>query len=145
MHCKVSAYADDLMFSLSKPANSLPALMREFDAYGQMSNLKINFSKSEAMGLGMPQPMLSRLKTLFHFKWTDVALKYLGTSIPSDMSCLFKLNFPPPSEGTEGTSGAMDRWPPLMVRTLQHPKDVGPSQVPLPSTGHTDPSPSGLL
>lgn len=31
---KVSAYADDLMFSLTKPAISLPNLMWEFDTYG---------------------------------------------------------------------------------------------------------------
>lgn len=92
---KVSAYADDLMFSLTNPTISLPNLMKEFHIYGQLANLKINFSKSEAMGLGIPQPHLTQLQNSFHLKWTTTALKYLGTHIPPTFSQLFKLNFPP--------------------------------------------------
>lgn len=65
---KVSAYADDLMFSLTKPITSLPNLMKEFHTYRQLANLKINFSKSEAMGIGIPQTQLPHLQSSFHFK-----------------------------------------------------------------------------
>lgn len=38
--CKISAYADDVLFSLTNPTISLPNLLKEFDTYGTLSNLK---------------------------------------------------------------------------------------------------------
>lgn len=60
---KVSAYADDLLFSFTNPSISLPNLMQEFATYGALSNLKIYFAKSEAMGVGMPPTQLSHLQS----------------------------------------------------------------------------------
>lgn len=48
---KISAYADDMMFTVTNPMVSLPNLHRQFETYGAISNLKINFAKSEAMGI----------------------------------------------------------------------------------------------
>lgn len=70
--CKVSAYADDLLFSLTSPTISLPNLMKEFDIYGNISNLKINFSKSEAMGVAVPSYSIQTIQSNFHFKWTNI-------------------------------------------------------------------------
>lgn len=92
---KVSAYADNMMFTLTKPVISLPNLLREFEIYGAMSNLKIYFTKSEAIGVGISQPQILQLQATFKLKWTDNALKYLGTAIPSKFSKIFNLNFPP--------------------------------------------------
>lgn len=92
---KVSAYADDLMFSLTNPSISLPNLLREFATYGALSNLKINFAKSEAMGVGIPENQLEHLQSSFKFKWTTNALKYLGTLIPQTFTRIYDLNFPP--------------------------------------------------
>lgn len=60
-----------------------------------MSNLKINFDKSAAMGINMPMEQLSVLKSKFNFKWSDSHFKYLGTNILRDLKCTFELNFPP--------------------------------------------------
>lgn len=49
---KISAYVDDLLFSLTNPAISLPNLLCEFETYGKLLNLKIYFSQSGAMGFG---------------------------------------------------------------------------------------------
>lgn len=43
----------------------------------------------------MPPRLLTTLKNSFKFKWTNTALKYLGTHIPPQMSQMFALNFPP--------------------------------------------------
>lgn len=91
----MSVYADDLLFSITNPSISLPNLMQEFDTYGALSNLKINFAKSEAMGIGIPPTQLSHLQSSFTLKWTNTALKYLGTHIPPKLSKLYDLNFPP--------------------------------------------------
>lgn len=88
-------YADDLLFSITNPSISLPNLMQEFDTYGALSNLKINYAKSEAMGIGIPPIQLSHLQSSFTLKWTNTALKYLGTHIPPKLSKLYYLNFPP--------------------------------------------------
>lgn len=92
---KVLAYADDLLFSLINPVLSFPNLFCELELYGSLSYFKINLSKSEALGVAAPNTLLRMLKLSFKFKWTDQALKYLGTFIPADLSCIFGLNFPP--------------------------------------------------
>lgn len=82
---KVSVYADDLLFSLTNSAVSLPNLLKQFDLYGALSNLKINFSKSEAMGVALPAQTFIQVRGGFHFKWTTLALNYLGTKLPADL------------------------------------------------------------
>lgn len=82
------------MFSFTNPLVSLPNLLWEFATYGALSNLKINFSKSEAMGVGIPQTQLRHLHSSFKLKWTT-ALKYLGALIPHTFARLYDLNFPP--------------------------------------------------
>lgn len=107
INCKNSAYADDLLFSLTNPKISLPNLMREFKTYGEISHLKINFSKSEAMGVSVPPTTLAELQSNFSFKWTSTALKYLGTYIPPDTTRTFDLNFPPLLTKTRTL---LDKW-----------------------------------
>lgn len=62
---KVSAYADDMLFSLAEPSVYLPNLMMEFERYGSLSNLKINLSKPVAMGVGIPLKQHSHLRGKF--------------------------------------------------------------------------------
>lgn len=50
---KVSEYAENLLFSLTLPHISLPNLLKEFEAYGALSSLKINFQESKTMGLAI--------------------------------------------------------------------------------------------
>lgn len=47
------------------------------------------------MGIALPPHYLPNLQTNFSFKWTNLNLKYLGTHIPPDLSCIFEHNFPP--------------------------------------------------
>lgn len=77
---KVSAYADDLLFSMSNPHVSLPNLMKEVDCYGALSNLKINYTKSEGMGTALPPSLRHTLQLNFNFKWVPYAMKYLGNT-----------------------------------------------------------------
>lgn len=58
---KISAYADDMTFSLTNPSVSLPNLIQEFNIYGALSYLKINFTKSEAMGVKISPSCLQNL------------------------------------------------------------------------------------
>lgn len=69
--------------------------MWEFQIFGAISHLKINFAKSKAMGIAIPSHTLLEFQSSFHFRWTETALKYQGTNIPPDITRTFKLNFPP--------------------------------------------------
>lgn len=95
MQYKASAYADDMLFSLTNPIVSLPNLLQEIETYSSLSVFKINISKSEAMGVGISSNILGTLKASYTFKWSDQALKYLGTFIPANLSHTYNLNFPP--------------------------------------------------
>lgn len=59
---KISAYSDDMLFSLTNPSVSLPNLFQELEIYGALSHLKINLSKSEATGVAVPPLLLQTLK-----------------------------------------------------------------------------------
>lgn len=89
---KISAYADDLLFSMTKPEVFLPKLMMEIEKYGSLSNFKINYSKSEGMGITLRVFLHHTLQTNFKFKWTTSALRYLGTNIPPNLTIIFVLN-----------------------------------------------------
>lgn len=52
---KISAYADDMLYTLTNLIVSLPNLIQEMEIYGSLSNFKINFSKSKAMGVATLQ------------------------------------------------------------------------------------------
>lgn len=92
---KILAYADDMLFSLTNPVVSLPNLLKQFDIYGTLSNLKINFTKSEAMEIALPSRTFTTLQSSFRLRWTSSSLNYLGMSIPADPSRIYELNFPP--------------------------------------------------
>lgn len=119
---KVSAYADDLMFSITNPTVSLPNLLWESTTYGALSNQKINLAKSEAMGVG-----IRTSNPALNLKWTNTALKYLGR--------IYELNFPPLLKTVKTL---LTQWhtflhgPTFLARLLQYTENDYPSETPLP-------------
>ncbi|XP_075209466.1 UDP-N-acetylglucosamine transporter TMEM241 isoform X1 [Anomaloglossus baeobatrachus] len=93
VHHKAALYADDLLLYVSQPHTSLPSLMKELERFGHLSNFRVNFSKSEALNISLPQPEVSRIASNFPFKWKTEAVKYLGVYIPADLSKLYTLNY----------------------------------------------------
>lgn len=92
---KRAAYADDLLFFLTKPLTSFPTFMKEFSLYGYISYLKINFTKSEAMNITLPEKILRNAQANSPFKWETWALKYLGVWLTSQLSQTLDRNFLP--------------------------------------------------
>lgn len=91
---KIAAYADDLLFFVSGPHITLPNLMKEFGLYGYVSNLKINYSKSEALNISLNTHSLSSAMANSPFKWDPKKLKYLGVNLTPQISSLYDQNFP---------------------------------------------------
>uniref|UniRef100_A0A8C5R1N4 Reverse transcriptase domain-containing protein n=1 Tax=Leptobrachium leishanense TaxID=445787 RepID=A0A8C5R1N4_9ANUR len=92
---KVAAYADDLLFYVTRPEISLPGIMAAFVVYGQLSNLRINFSKSHIMNITIPDRRARALQPHFAFHWAADRIKYLGIWVSKQSSDLFQNNFRP--------------------------------------------------
>lgn len=56
---KTAAFADDLLIFLSDPFTSLPVLMKDFEHFRVLSNLKINYAKSHALNISLHPELIS--------------------------------------------------------------------------------------
>lgn len=92
---KVAAYADDLLFFITSPYTTIPNLSRTLEIYDYISNLKINYSKSEALNLTIPPEKIALLKANCPFKWETATLKYLGVWLTSSINTLYGKNVLP--------------------------------------------------
>lgn len=52
-------------------------------------------NKSTALNVSVPPGLLSKLTSNFNFSWAPGAIRYLGINLMSDISNLFKANYPP--------------------------------------------------
>uniref|UniRef100_A0A8C5QL89 Reverse transcriptase domain-containing protein n=1 Tax=Leptobrachium leishanense TaxID=445787 RepID=A0A8C5QL89_9ANUR len=85
---KIAAYADDLLFFISRPETTLPNVLQAFHRYGLLSNLKINYAKSFILNVSLSTRRVSAHTPRFPFQWATSRIKYLGiwvTQIPSHM------------------------------------------------------------
>lgn len=124
---KISVHADNMMFSLTNPLITIPNLMKEFEKYSSLSNLHINFTKSEAMGVNCPQTSIKQLKQNLKFKWMDKALTYLGMLFASNIGKIFGLNFPPLLQRVKIL---LDKWKSGLHSWLEHCNIVKMSILP---------------
>uniref|UniRef100_A0A8C5M2I4 Reverse transcriptase domain-containing protein n=1 Tax=Leptobrachium leishanense TaxID=445787 RepID=A0A8C5M2I4_9ANUR len=92
---RVAAYADDMLFFVRKPAESLQHLIKLFQDYGSISNLRINMEKSEILPIYIPDDQQVTLKRLFPFRWCTTGLKYLGITLTAACRDLYKANYRP--------------------------------------------------
>uniref|UniRef100_A0A8C5MIE2 Reverse transcriptase domain-containing protein n=1 Tax=Leptobrachium leishanense TaxID=445787 RepID=A0A8C5MIE2_9ANUR len=92
---KVAAYADDLLFFIRQPLISLPSLTGLLHDYGNLSNYKINMSKSEILNISVSPALKASIRAAFPFHWCDSSLKYLGVHLTPDPSALYATNFLP--------------------------------------------------
>uniref|UniRef100_A0A8C5LPX2 Reverse transcriptase domain-containing protein n=1 Tax=Leptobrachium leishanense TaxID=445787 RepID=A0A8C5LPX2_9ANUR len=106
---KISVYADDLMFFLSDPELSMPAVVSELHTFGKISGLAINEDKSKILNVSLSQGTVMVLKRQFRFRWCVGKLKYLGVWICPDLAHLPALNYDPLLETLQRD---LDIWTP---------------------------------
>lgn len=92
---KLSAYADNILFHVMDPLVSLPNLLEELTAYGQVSNFRINYAKSEILPIDVPPALATTLKRAFTFTWASTFIKYLGIQLTDCLDSLYTHNYAP--------------------------------------------------
>lgn len=69
--------------------------MKEFHRFGELSDFKINVSKTEALNISLPRTTLTQVQANFPFQWSPRSISYLGITIPANLSELYTLNYLP--------------------------------------------------
>lgn len=92
---KVAAFAGDILLSLQSPHISLPNLLKDIEHFSNLSNLKINYAKSQALNVFLPSQAVALCQTSFPFRWEQDTFTYLGIRIPTRLSDLYLKNFHP--------------------------------------------------
>lgn len=64
-------------------------------SFNILSNFKINFTKSKALNISLPQRLVMQCKMNFPFKWEPHALTYLGIQLPTHLDDLYDRNYLP--------------------------------------------------
>uniref|UniRef100_A0A8C5P6L6 Reverse transcriptase domain-containing protein n=1 Tax=Leptobrachium leishanense TaxID=445787 RepID=A0A8C5P6L6_9ANUR len=90
---RVSAYADDLLFLLTNPATSLPAVVQTLEEYGNLAGYCINRTKSEFLGISLGHSSISHLRRSYSFRYCSDRMRYLGVWLASSTRLLHDLNF----------------------------------------------------
>uniref|UniRef100_A0A803JJA9 Reverse transcriptase domain-containing protein n=1 Tax=Xenopus tropicalis TaxID=8364 RepID=A0A803JJA9_XENTR len=102
---KCAAFADDLLLFITKPTISLPNVISLMKDYGNLSNFKVNYTKSEILNINIPNKAMSNLKQNFPFKWADPSIKYLGIKIQPDIEKAYSDNYLPLITSLQKTIG----------------------------------------
>uniref|UniRef100_A0A671X3M3 Reverse transcriptase domain-containing protein n=1 Tax=Sparus aurata TaxID=8175 RepID=A0A671X3M3_SPAAU len=88
---KISLYADDVLITIKNPSSGLPLLMKMLETYGEYSGYALNIHKTQVMTFNYTPT--EELNVIYSFNWNAPFIKYLGVSLPKDMSQLFNINY----------------------------------------------------
>lgn len=111
----MALFADDVLLYLSDPLISLNEVMVELRRYGECSGFRVNLSKSSILPLVCCPELRMLITDQYDFKITSGPIRYLGVQIPTDLSQLFSLKFPPLLKVVKED---MRRWLPLSLSLL---------------------------
>lgn len=92
---KIALYADDLLVFVTSPITSLPTICRPLEDFNHISGLHVNFSKSLALNVSIPNSLVAQLKENFPFEWRDMEIPFLGITLTAKMENLYRQNYPP--------------------------------------------------
>lgn len=67
---KLAAYADNILFFISNPRITLLNLMKALKTYGELSNFKMNPSKSEILNINIQNQEEQAIQNEFPFIWS---------------------------------------------------------------------------
>lgn len=91
---KLAAFADDVLFYITKPRITNPNLLEVMRKYGDISNFKINLNKSVILNVNLTKQEGLKLLREFPFPWKK-DIKYLGIRLTDSLRKMYLLNFVP--------------------------------------------------
>lgn len=102
---KLALYADDVIFYLTSPDQSLPNLMETILEYSKYSGYKLHENKSEVLTFG--KDISPELKEKYKLKWHSKKIKYLGIYLTGDIKTLYIDNYKALENKLKGD---LNRW-----------------------------------
>lgn len=90
---KLSQFADDTAIILDGSEISLKETMKELKHFGEISGLKINFSKTQVVWIGSMKFSKKILCPELNLAWGKNTFTYLGIDFNLDMSKIIKMNY----------------------------------------------------
>lgn len=102
---KLALFADDLLISITQPTQTLPKLMELLEKFGLISGYKININKTQVLIFNYDPP--SEIKTRYNWNWDAETIKYLGVTLPKDLSRLYVANYGPLNSSIKSD---LQRW-----------------------------------
>lgn len=102
---KLALYADDVIFYLTSPDQSLPNLMETILEYSKNSGYKLNENKSEVLTFG--KDISPERKEKYKLKWHSKKIKYLGIYLTGDIKTLYIDNYKALENKLKGD---LNRW-----------------------------------
>uniref|UniRef100_A0A8C5PGR8 Reverse transcriptase domain-containing protein n=1 Tax=Leptobrachium leishanense TaxID=445787 RepID=A0A8C5PGR8_9ANUR len=91
---KLSAYADDVLISLTNPQKSVLRVMERLQEVSEISGYRINVGKSEAIPVALPVSVLSDITASTPIQMAESEIKYLGIRLPTCPNKLYDANYP---------------------------------------------------
>lgn len=92
---KCALFADDLLLFVTSPITTLPNINGLLQTFGEVSGLRVNMTKSQALNISLNPALVERLKLSFNFNWSDSSIRYLGINLTPSIDSLYQANFPP--------------------------------------------------
>lgn len=90
---KLAAFADDVLFYISRPRISLPNLLKVLKEYEELSTFKINLNKSGILNISSKEEY--SLHQEFQFPWRKKGIKYLGIKLTASLGETYQANYIP--------------------------------------------------
>ena len=90
---KISLYADDIILYLTRPEQSIPAVLDLITKFGIISGYKVNLTKSNALLIN--SSVSDKLRAISPFTWAQNSFKYLGVNVTSKLKNLYLINYVP--------------------------------------------------
>ena len=104
---KLSQYADDTTLILDGSEKSLSEALRVFENFENVSGLRLNSKKAEALWIGSSTGKSEKLHSEKDFNWQNTKVKVLGVWLSTHQENTTKLNF---SEKIEKMRNCLGCW-----------------------------------
>lgn len=89
---KIAAFSDDMLLFFTESHIPLPNLLQNLNHFQGISNLTVNYSKSQALNISLPANDEALCKANVLFVWNPAAINQLGMKLHVKLCELYQRN-----------------------------------------------------